>query len=265
MARCQFAETYPRSAGIRACEWSRRLAASILNKMGRDAPFARSRRGRLRYAIVALVLAAAAVASAADYTLQIGQKAPPKETGESIRAVLQPKAIQLMNGDKAALEIWLRQEIPLKSKPASPKEALGAVGETTLMGVVAIQESLQDYKGNDIPKGTYTARLGLQPQDGDHLGTAEFPYFLVLIPADSDKELGGIDKFRPMVKASGKAIASGHPAVLSLRPADPGGKIPRLDEPAPEHNAIRLEVPGAAEGTKSPIVFDVVYRGKGHA
>ena len=85
-----------------------------------------------------------------------------------------------MQGDKPALEIWFRQEVPLKSKPSSASEALGAVGETTLMGAVAVNDtSLRDYKGNEIPKGIYTARFGLQPKDGDHLGTAE-----LLLPVD---------------------------------------------------------------------------------
>ena len=218
----------------------------------------------LRGAAFALFLAVNFV-TAADYSLQLAEKSAPKQIGESIRGVLQPKAIQLMKGDKPALELWLRQEIPLKSKVESGKDAIASVGETTLIGVISIQSALQDYKGNDIPAGTYTARFGLQPQDGDHLGSADYPYFVVLIPTDSDKEPGGIDKYKPMVKASGKVIPSGHPAVLSLRPASPGGKLPRIEEPAPEHSAIRLEVPAKApEGDKTSIAFDLVYRGKGH-
>jgi hypothetical protein len=209
---------------------------------------------------------AAKLATAADHTVQVGEKPPPKEAAESIRAVLQAKAIQLKTGEKPALELWLRQEVPLKTKPSSASEALGAIAETTLLGIVSLSGDFQDYKGNDIPKGVYTARLGLQPQDGDHLGTADFPYFMVLIPADSDKDLNGIDKFKPMVKASGKAIPSGHPAVLSLRPASGEGKTPSLTEPNAEHKAIRIELPGkTSDGAKSPIVFDLVYRGKGHA
>src|SRR3954470_15398456 len=159
------------------------------------------------------------IVQAASFNVQPGETPVPAQVGNSIRAVLQSKAIKLVSNDKPMLELWLRQELPLKSKPSST-DSLAAIPETTLVGVIAIQGTgLQDYKGNDIPAGTYTARFGLQPQDGDHLGTAEFSTFLVLIPADSDKELGGIDKFKPMVKASGKVTPSGHPAILSLRPA----------------------------------------------
>ena len=219
------------------------------------------------WAVFTLFFSAVSLSSAADFALKTGDKPPPKEIGDSIRAVLQPKAIQLLFGDKPALEIWFRQEIPLKSKPASAKDALGAVPETALIGAVAVEEKgFQDYKANDIPTGTYTARFGLQPQDGDHLGTADYNTFLVLIPADSDKELNGIDKFKPMVKASGKATSSGHPVVLSLRPPSGNATAPSLTESAADHKAIRSRLPGkvSSGADKADLVFDLVYQAKGH-
>jgi len=202
--------------------------------------------------------------SAADFALKTVEKAAPKEISESIRAVLQPKAIQLVQGEKPALEIWFRQEVPLKSKPSSVNDALGAISETTLVGAIAVNDtSLRDYKDNEVPKGIYTARFGLQPKDGDHLGTAEFDFFLVLIAAENDQDLNGLDKIRPMVKASGKSTASGHPLVVSLRPASAEGTLPRLTEPVAEHKAIRVKLPGKA-GEKTDIALDLVFQGHGH-
>ena len=203
---------------------------------------------------------------AADTTLKTVDKPAPKEIGDSIRAVLQPKAVQLLQKDKASVEIWLRQEVPLKSKPASVNDTLGALGETTLLGAVSVNDgTLRDYKDNEIPKGIYTARFGLQPKDGDHLGTAEFDFFVVLIAAENDRDLGGLDKFRPMVKASGKSTPSGHPLVVSLRPASGDGSSPRLVEPTPEHKAIRLRLAAkTAGGDTSNVIFDLVYSGHGH-
>lgn len=214
---------------------------------------------------VAALLAGASV-NAADFTLKSADKPVPDSIGDSMRGVLQTKSIQLAQGDKAVLEIWFRQEVPLKAKPASEKEALGAVAETTFLGVVSvIDTSLRDYKDNEIPKGTYTARFGLQPKDGDHLGTAEFDYFLVLIAATDDKDLNGLDKFKPMVKASGKSTASGHPIVVSLRPASGAVATSGLAEPAAEHKSIRVKLAGKTSGgEKAEIAFDVVYQGHGH-
>jgi hypothetical protein len=213
---------------------------------------------------VALFLGAGA--SAADFTLKAADKPAPKEVSDSIRAVLQPKAIQLMQGDKPALEIWLRQEVPLKSKPASASEALMAITETALVGVAVVSDSsLRDYKDNEVPKGIYTARFELQPKDGDHLGTAEFDSFVVLTEAQNDKELNGLATFKALTKASGKSTSSGHPVVVSLRPASGAGSVLGLTEPAEEHKAIRLSVPAkTSSGEKTDLVFELVYRGHGH-
>ena len=217
--------------------------------------------------VIAAAFASPSVTSAAEFTLKVTDKPAPKEVSESIRASVQPKAVQLLNGEKPALEIWPRTELPLKLKPTSANDTLSAIGETTLVGVMVVNEgAFRDYKDNEIPKGIYTARFGLQPQDGDHLGTAEFNYFLVLISTDIDKELGGFNQYKPMVKASGKLTSSGHPVVVSLRPApssEPG--TPKLTEPITEHKAIRLKLPGkAGTGEKADVAFDIIYKGTGH-
>src|SRR5262245_13107450 len=85
-----------------------------------------------RLLLIALLLSTVSL-SAADFTLKTTDKEVPKEVGESMRAVLQGKAFQLLQGDKPALEIWLRQELPLKSKPASPSEALASIASETLV------------------------------------------------------------------------------------------------------------------------------------
>jgi len=212
------------------------------------------------------VLLSVASLSAADFMLKTAEKEVPKEVSESMRAVLQGKAVQLIQGDKPALEIWLRTELPLKSKPASASEALAAVSSEALVAAIAVNDtSLRDYKDNEVPKGIYTARFEIQPKDGDHLGTAEFDSFLVLTDVQNDKELNGLNTFKTLTKASGKSTTSGHPIVVSLRPASGEGSIPRLTEPADEHKAVRVKIAAkAGTGDKVDVVFDLVFKGHGH-
>src|SRR5687768_1189393 len=133
---------------------------------------------------------------AAEYAVSTGDQDVPTQVAEPIRAVLSVKPIQLMDGEKPVLRIWFRNNIPLKSKPSSPASALEAIAETTLMGVVSVEGSgLKDYKDNDIPKGVFTVRFVMQPQDGDHLGTAEFNTFILLLPTEVDKALDSFTKF----------------------------------------------------------------------
>ena len=200
---------------------------------------------------------------AAEFTVKTAETAAPKELGDSIRAALDTKTVQLLEGDKTVLELWFRKDAPVKSNAAK----LDSLREGTLVGAVAVRKSgFSDYKRNDIPEGVFTARFILQPQDGDHLGTAEFNSFIALIGADTDKDLNALDKFKPVTKASGKLTPSGHPLIISLRPVSGGaGKIPALTEPASEHKAIRLSITGKGPaGEKVEIPFDLVYEGHGH-
>jgi hypothetical protein len=218
--------------------------------------------------VVALfTLAGAALALAAgEVTVKVTDQEPPKEVDASLRKLLEPKAVQLLDGDRVSYEFWLRTEVPLKARPASAAKALDALAETTFMGVVVAGKGHRDYKDNDIPEGIYTARFGLQPSDGDHMGTSEFPYYLLLIPAAADTSPDGISTYRAMTKASGKAIPSGHPVVISLRPVDSEtAETPKLTEPAAEHKAVRLKVTGKPQdGEAVPVRFELVFKGRGH-
>ena len=155
--------------------------------------------------------------------------------------------------------------VHLKSRPASLGKALDSLAPATLLGAVSVSSATRDYRDDELPAGVYTMRFGLQPQDGDHLGTAEYPYFAVLIPAKNDTQLDGITTFKAMTKASGKDTASGHPVVLSLRPVSSDtGDFPKLNEPTAEHKSVRVKVPGKAGDEKTSIVFELVYKGHGH-
>lgn len=204
-------------------------------------------------------------AGAADATLKVTAKEPPAEIGESIKRTLDPKAIQLLDGDEAIYEFWFQREIPAQAEPESASKGLKTLDEITLMGVVSVGEGQRDYKDNEIIPGVYTMRFGLQPQDGDHLGTSDYPFFAVLIPAKADAAPDAIKAYKAMVRASGKATTAGHPAVLSLLPVSrDGSKIPTLTTPAPDHKAIQLRLPIKAPNSTeaSSIVFELVYEGR---
>lgn len=213
---------------------------------------------------LAVLSYALALCSGAELAVKVVEKEIPKEVSDAIRQTLQSSVVQLVESDKSVYEFWWRKEIPLKSK--ADKEALSSIAETTLLGIVSVGKGQRDYKDNLIPEGTYTTRFGLQPQDGDHLGTAEYLFFAVLIPVKSDTEVNGIKTYRAMVKASGKATSTEHPIVLSLRPpSSENGESPKLTEPAPDHKCLRLKIPAKAPDADQPttVVFELVYKGKG--
>src|SRR5947207_3497309 len=56
---------------------------------------------------------------AADFSVKVADKEPPGQIGESIRKTLQPKTVQVFNGDTPVFEFWFGSEVSLKSKPGS--------------------------------------------------------------------------------------------------------------------------------------------------
>ena len=201
---------------------------------------------------------------AAELTLKVADKEPPKELDASIRALLQSKAVQLLDGDKPVYEFWFCNEIPLQSKPETVGKGLDAVKQATLLGAVAVPKAKRDYRDDEVAANVYTLRFALQPQDGNHLGTAEFLYFAVLVPSKLDTKPDGITEYKRLVKTSARETTSDHPVILSLRPASSdAGDFPSLQQPVPDHRSVRVKVPAKAGETKTSLVFEIVYQGMG--
>ena len=218
----------------------------------------------LPFYLALILTGSVSLAPAADLSLKFSDKEPPKEIDASIRSKLAPKAIQLLDGDKAVYEFWLCSEIPLQSKPASAAKALDSVKETTLLGAASIAGAKRDYRDDELPAGVYTMRFALQPQDGDHLGTAEYPYFAVLVSAKLDTKPDGITEYKPLVKTSAKSGSGDHPVIISLRPLTAeSGDFPKINEPAPEHKSVQIKVPAKVSEEKTSLLFELVYEGKG--
>jgi hypothetical protein len=218
-----------------------------------------------RIITLACLLAASTSALCADFTVKVADKEPPKELDASIRSVLQSKAIQVLESDKPAFEFWLCKEIPLQSAPESAAKAMDRIKQATLLGAVSVASPQHDYRDDALAAGVYTMRFALQPQDGNHLGTAEFSYFGVLTPAKLDTKLDGITDYKQLVKASSKETSTDHPAIISLRPPSAeAGEAPKLVEPVAEHKSVLLKTPAKAGGQSTTIPLEIVVEGKGH-
>ena len=214
-------------------------------------------------AVALLAVSLAGPARAADLKLKTADQEPPAEVSEAIRKILAPRVLQLANGDAPAYQFWWVKELPLQAKPSSAAKTLETFKQTTLLGVVSVPKALRDYRDDDLPAGVYTMRFALQPTDGNHLGTAEFPYFALLVPAKSDATVEGISTYKALTKASSKETTTDHPVLLSLRPTAEDATEPKLMEPAPEHKSVRVAVPARAGEEKTKAVFEIVYEGKG--
>ena len=173
--------------------------------------------------LAALALSVAPAFAADAYSIKAADKsAPPKELGAAVRKLLEEKSVRLVDAKGTVLaEVWFRKAVPAKATDAQIKNGLTyqEVPQTTLLGAVVVKETLGDFRKQKIKKGVYTFRLAYQPMDGDHMGTAPFGEFVLLVPAENDD---GKEELEPekLVDLSKKASGTGHPAVFLLFPVD---------------------------------------------
>jgi len=187
-------------------------------------------------ALLALLAGATAAHAQAKYAIKEAKTAPPKELKPAVASLLDEATVQLFDAkDNLICELWFRKEVPAKATPEQVKNGLTLreVPETTLLGALQVHKTMIDYRKQKIKEGVYTLRLGYQPADGDHMGTAPNNDFCLAVFADDDGD-AALMKPKALQEASAKVAGGSHPAVLLLFP--PKAKAP--DKPSLEKDAM---------------------------
>ena len=178
--------------------------------------------------VLVLLLGSSAWAQDAKYTVKEGKTAAPKELNEKIAALLGDKVIQVTDSnDKLYCEVWFRNDVPAKASGALNYRTME---QSTLIGAIRVahKDGWTDFRGQKINPGVYTLRIGFQPEDGDHMGTAPYKEFCLLSPADSDTKPDLIKDKKELFELSEKASGKSHPAVMMLQPVQKPPAAPRL-------------------------------------
>lgn len=153
-------------------------------------------------------------------TLCAAQKIEPAGKAPSavpiaIAGALQDHGFRVFdNGGSPLVTVWVA-----KSVATNKKEVEGAnypqLDLSSFAGVITFETDGKDFRGQSIPKGTYTLRYALLPNDGNHMGVAPNRDFLLLLPlTDSDPTTTYTEK--QLYRASSKVSGGVHPTVLSL-------------------------------------------------
>jgi hypothetical protein len=203
-----------------------------------------------RLVAVGIFLAAApAFAADAKYTLKTANTPPPKELAESIRTLMSDQAVQLRDEKGGLLcEVWLRKQLPVKA--ASAQVSYRDLEESTLLGAVRFNQQFTDYRKHKVKAGVYTLRLGFQPMDGDHMGTAPYGEFCLVLSAKDDLKPDVMETKR-LQEMSAKAMGGSHPGVFLLFPNENPQPVPQLVEKENNHWVAMLREPLAVQGQKA--------------
>jgi hypothetical protein len=218
---------------------------------------------RLACAVAALLLAAAPLlAQGKGYTIKVTDTAAPKELAEPIRKLMSNKAVQLLDGRGAVVaEVWFRQGLPVKATDAQVKNGLTyrEVPLSTVLGALRVPKQTRDYRKQKIPAGVYTLRLAVQPQDGDHMGTAPYGEFVLVCPAADDKK-PDLMEAKALHELSAKTTES-HPAVLLLWPGKGAGATPKLEKKSDDHWVVLVNLEVTVNGKKATLPLGLVLVG----
>jgi hypothetical protein len=127
------------------------------------------------------------------------------------------------------MRVWFRAAIPVKATADQLANGLTyrEVPEGTLAGVIEFPKPFTDFRKQVIPAGAYTLRFAVQPDIGDHTGTAPHPEVCLMSPAEKDKTAEPM-AVKALIELSSEVNEGKHPAVLLLFPnhgKDDGPKV----------------------------------------
>ena len=143
----------------------------------------------------------------------------PDALAKELRPEFATDAFSIREGEKSALTLWFRKEIPVKATAEQVKNGLTyrEIPEGSLIGLAKFEKVFIDYRKQAIPAGTYTLRIAVQPDTGDHRDTAPHADFVLLTPVADDKILE-VPELKDLVKRSLKSTGGDHPGVMLLYP-----------------------------------------------
>lgn len=205
-----------------------------------------------RLVLLSSVLLLSRSAFAQDYKLETLGTPAPGLPAAYVGAV-QSQGYRVNSPTGAWCEVWLAKDLPVGAKPDDAAISFG-VAQGSLLGVVRFPGKGADRRGQVLPAGVYTLRYSLFPVDGAHSGVAPQRDFALLTPIAADPDPAAKPGFDDLVKMSGKASGTPHPAVLSLETPPAGASAPGVVKEG-EHDWVLTVKIGA-------LTFSVIVVGK---
>jgi len=194
-------------------------------------------------------------------TLTATDDKPPAVAAELAKS-LDAKGLRVRVGEDAAMTFWFRTTLPATATAAQVRNGLTyrELPEGSFVGVVSFAKPFTDYRKQEIVAGDYTLRLGVQPDIGDHAGTAPHPDFLMLMPLADDTTLDPLDG-KTLLKLSAK-VTGDHPGVMLLYPHPAKVAGPRL---ATKPGVSLLTLTRALTTDDGPATLGVALVVRGHS
>jgi len=123
-------------------------------------------------------------------------------------------------------DVWWVKSVPAKTPATRPSGVLyGELQTGALVGLLHfISADAEDFRDQKLKPGFYIMRYAQVPPDNDQAGSSQYQDFLLLSPMGADSQVTETLPFNQMARLSALATGTGHPALMSLVPANPAYK-----------------------------------------
>jgi len=202
---------------------------------------------RLVLALAAFLGGLSCISMAAQQKVERIAAAPAAGLSDALRQAVEDKGYRVTLDDGWTAEFWLARKIDVQDT-AVPGALYPKLAASAFVGIVRLPQGMSDYRGQRIPAGTYTLRYEPLPQDGNHMGVAPNPDFLLASPVADDARPEQLYVSRKVVALSAKTTGTGHPAVLALETAGVPQTVIKLED-----GSLVLTVEFPAAGAKGKI------------
>lgn len=196
-------------------------------------------------------------------------KEAPAGLSPEVTAVLNGQGYRIVGDGKPVCDVWLAKSVSVAANFQPTDVIKYPFTQGQLVGAIRFPAKTVggDYRGQEIAAGTYTLRYGLQPMDGNHLGTADVRDFLLACPAKNDTKPDPVPKKDDLFKLSAQAAGTTHPTIfLLLPPPAAPHKSPALTHDADKNLWILgVNAEGQSAGKSAPVPLQLVTIGKTEA
>jgi len=201
-------------------------------------------------------------ARAQDYTVEAIDGGPDAgEVSEEISQLLSPQGIRVKRGaTRTACELWFCKELPIDGDFEPTEQRLYPFTPGQLIGLVHFSRRGSEFRDQAISSGWYTLRFGLQPVDGNHVGTSPTRDFFLLVDVEQD-EVPEAWSEEELNAASSEAAGSSHPAMLCLQRPTDGSELSVRHDEANDWWVLHFIGKGVANQESKDVPIDLVVVG----
>jgi hypothetical protein len=188
---------------------------------------------------------------------------PPAAVAEPLRKLLAGEALVVRGeNDEPVMRVWFRTEVPAQANADQIKNGLTyrEIPEGTVVGAIEFPRPITDFRKQEIPAGAYTLRFAVQPDIGDHTGTAPHPEFCLMSPAEKDKSAEPM-AVKKLIELSSEVNEGKHPAVLLLFPHHAKDDGPKVVDKGNGVWVVSVRRAVAAGETKTTLGFGITVAG----